>query len=85
MIPKCALYVDARLTVLNKYSNLFWFLGRGAYPSDILPYQMQVSESAAQVLSPESLLAEIRATAAEGLESGYTRIMRLCKCISQVV
>lgn len=84
MIPKCALYVDVRLTVLNKYSNLFWFLGRGIYPSEILPYQIQVSESAAQVLLPESLLAELRA-AAEGLESGYTRIMRLCKCISQVV
>ncbi|XP_050380826.1 uncharacterized protein LOC126798048 [Argentina anserina] len=59
-------------------------LKRGIYPSDIIPYQVQAFESAAQVLLPQSLLTEIRA-AAEGLESGYSRIMRLCKCISEVV
>ncbi|PRQ52444.1 hypothetical protein RchiOBHm_Chr2g0155571 [Rosa chinensis] len=59
-------------------------LKRGVYPSEILPYQIQAFESAARVLLPQSLLTEIRA-AAEGLEPGSTRIMRLCKCISQVV
>ncbi|XP_048435238.1 uncharacterized protein LOC103951819 isoform X2 [Pyrus x bretschneideri] len=59
-------------------------LKSGIYPSEILPHQIQASESAVEKPLPESLLAEIRA-AADCLDSGYTRIMRLCKCISNVV
>ncbi|XP_021812561.1 uncharacterized protein LOC110755634 [Prunus avium] len=59
-------------------------LNSGIYPSEILPHQIQPSVSAAEVVLPQPLLAEIRA-AAESLESGHMRIMRLCKCISQVV
>ncbi|XP_048434241.1 uncharacterized protein LOC125474482 isoform X1 [Pyrus x bretschneideri] len=60
-------------------------LKSGVYPSEILPHQIQASSvSAVEKALPESLLAEMRA-AAEILESGYTRIKRLCKCISNVV
>ncbi|TQD75925.1 hypothetical protein C1H46_038556 [Malus baccata] len=60
-------------------------LKSGIYPSEILPHQIQASsESAVEKALPESLLSETRA-AAEILESGYTRIKRLCKCISNVV
>ncbi|CAB4305025.1 unnamed protein product [Prunus armeniaca] len=59
-------------------------LNSGIYPSEILLHQIQHSVSAAEVVLPQPLLAEIRA-AAESLESGHMRIIRLCKCISQVV
>ncbi|XP_050205439.1 uncharacterized protein LOC126655347 [Mercurialis annua] len=59
-------------------------LNRGVYPSDILPYQLQAFVAGAYMSLPETLSAKIK-DAADGLKVGYSRIMRLCKCISQVL
>ncbi|PON87997.1 hypothetical protein TorRG33x02_161990 [Trema orientale] len=57
-------------------------LTSGVYPSQILPYQVQNSQAGRQ--KSKSLEVEIR-SAAENLEYGYMRIMRLCRCVSQVL
>ncbi|PON44239.1 hypothetical protein PanWU01x14_268370 [Parasponia andersonii] len=57
-------------------------LNSGVYPSQILPYQVQNSQAGRQ--KSKSLEGEIR-SAAESLEYGYMRIMRLCRCVSQVL
>ncbi|XP_021665480.2 uncharacterized protein LOC110653957 isoform X3 [Hevea brasiliensis] len=56
----------------------------GIYPSDIFPCQLQASVSGTYISLPESLSAKIKA-AVDGLRVGYSRIIRICRCISQVV
>ncbi|XP_021658887.2 uncharacterized protein LOC110648837 isoform X5 [Hevea brasiliensis] len=56
----------------------------GIYPSDILPYQLQAYVCGTYTSLPESLLTKIKA-AVDGLRVGYSRIIRLCRCISEVV
>ncbi|KAK9284775.1 hypothetical protein L1049_023952 [Liquidambar formosana] len=56
----------------------------GVYPMEILPSQLQAPAAGTQKSAPQSLLAEIRA-AVESLRVGYSRIVRLCRCVSQVV
>ncbi|KAA3474769.1 Cytochrome P450 [Gossypium australe] len=56
-------------------------LNCGVYPSDILPYQLQTSATGTENLT---LSAEIKA-AVGNLRSGYSRIIRICRCVSQVI
>ncbi|TYI55782.1 hypothetical protein E1A91_D11G164700v1 [Gossypium mustelinum] len=56
-------------------------LNCGVYPSDILPYQLQTSATGTENLA---LSAEIKA-AVGNLRSGYSRIIRICRCVSQVI
>ncbi|XP_028222506.1 uncharacterized protein LOC114403623 isoform X3 [Glycine soja] len=56
----------------------------GVYPAEVLPSQIHDPSSGEQKSLPSSLLDEIR-TAAESVRVGYSRIIRLCRCISQVV
>nr|KJB42699.1 hypothetical protein B456_007G164500 [Gossypium raimondii] len=56
-------------------------LNCGVYPSDILPYQLQTSATGTESLA---LSAEIKA-AVGNLRSGYSRIIRICRCVSQVI
>ncbi|KAL5581675.1 hypothetical protein UlMin_014117 [Ulmus minor] len=58
-------------------------LNSGVYPTEILPYEIN-SPAAVRKEKLNSLLVEVKA-AAENLEVGYARIMRLCKCVSQVL
>ncbi|KAL3633675.1 hypothetical protein CASFOL_022437 [Castilleja foliolosa] len=55
-------------------------LKRGVYPSDVIPVRSD-SES---ISSSEPIFDDIK-EAVKGVETGYLRIMRLCKCVSQVV
>ncbi|KAJ6777095.1 hypothetical protein OIU74_001136 [Salix koriyanagi] len=59
------------------------YLNRGVYPSAAVPYQLQASTNGTHKL-PESLSAQVKA-AVDNLRIGFSRIARLCKCISQVV
>ncbi|CAL5203530.1 unnamed protein product [Lathyrus oleraceus] len=55
----------------------------GAYPAEVLPSQIYDSAvSRDQKALPSLLVDEIR-TAAESVGVGYSRIIRLCRCISQ--
>lgn len=56
------------------------FLDSGVYPSEILPYTLQDPQAGPK--KSNSVESEIR-FAAENLEVGYMRIMRLCRCVSQ--
>ncbi|XP_024028614.1 uncharacterized protein LOC21390286 [Morus notabilis] len=57
-------------------------LNSGVYPLEILPHQVQSPAAVAQKL--QSVSGEIRSVA-ENLEVGYSRIMRLCRRVSQVL
>lgn len=60
-------------------------LSSGAYPVEVLPSQIyDPAASREQKALPSSLVDEIR-TAAESVRVGYSRIIRLCRCISQAV
>ncbi|KAJ6751317.1 hypothetical protein OIU85_001813 [Salix viminalis] len=59
-------------------------LNRGVYPSAAVPYQLQASANGTHKLLPESLSTQVKA-AVDNLRIGFSRIARLCKCISQVV
>ncbi|KAH9745418.1 hypothetical protein KPL70_004067 [Citrus sinensis] len=59
-------------------------LNCGVYPSEILPYHLEVSTAVMQKSLPEVLSAEIKATIGN-LAIGYLRIFRLCRCVSQVL
>ncbi|TKY47867.1 hypothetical protein E2542_SST29928 [Spatholobus suberectus] len=56
----------------------------GVYPAEVLPSQIYDASSGEQKSLPSSLVDEIR-TAAERVRVGYSRIIRLCRCISQAV
>ncbi|CAI8597892.1 unnamed protein product [Vicia faba] len=56
----------------------------GAYPAEVLPSQIYDSAASREQNLPSLLVDEIR-TAAESVDVGYSRIIRLCRCISQVV
>lgn len=72
-------YVKRLLTSL-----IAWFLGSGVYPSEVLPNEIRAPNAGSDKSWSQSLMAEIK-TAAENLRTGYSRIMRLCRCVSQVV
>ncbi|KAK3184576.1 hypothetical protein Dsin_031862 [Dipteronia sinensis] len=55
-------------------------LNRGVYPSEILPHQLHIPTTGTQ----KSLSAEIK-VAIDNLPIGYSRILRLCRCISEVL
>ncbi|XP_062107100.1 uncharacterized protein LOC133818326 isoform X2 [Humulus lupulus] len=57
-------------------------LNSGVYPSEILPYQVQDPQTDPN--KSKSFENEVR-SATENLEVGYMRIMRLCRCVSQVL
>ncbi|GMI66299.1 hypothetical protein HRI_000299200 [Hibiscus trionum] len=59
-------------------------LNCGVYPSDILPYHLQTPPTETENLKHQALSAEIKA-AVENLSAGYLRIIRLCRCVSQVM
>ncbi|XP_021999982.1 uncharacterized protein LOC110897533 isoform X3 [Helianthus annuus] len=59
-------------------------LKRGIYPSEIDACQIGVSVEGSRTSSNEKLSAEI-AAAVKNLRVGYFRILRLCKCISQLI
>ncbi|XP_045822935.1 uncharacterized protein LOC123915754 isoform X3 [Trifolium pratense] len=57
----------------------------GAYPAEVLPSQIYgLAANGEQKALPSSLVDEIR-SAAESVSVGYSRIVRLCRCISQAV
>ncbi|KAK6116318.1 hypothetical protein DH2020_049945 [Rehmannia glutinosa] len=56
-------------------------LKRGIYPSEALPLQLGDSEKCS---SYGPIFDEIK-EAIKGVKTGYMRILRLCKCVSQVV
>ncbi|XP_022952683.1 uncharacterized protein LOC111455306 isoform X1 [Cucurbita moschata] len=58
-------------------------LSRGIYPSEVLPHKVESPASNKYTLS-ESMLNDIRA-AVGNLDSGYSRILRVCRCVSEVV
>lgn len=57
-------------------------LDSGVYSLEILLYQVQSPPVMAQ--KSNSLLGEIR-SAVENLEVGYSRILGLCRCVSEVL
>ncbi|OVA19737.1 hypothetical protein BVC80_9059g60 [Macleaya cordata] len=57
-------------------------LNRGVYPSEILPSHLQTHISGTQSPVTQLLSAEILA-AVGGLKAGRSRIIRLCRCVSQ--
>ncbi|KAE8668733.1 Period circadian protein, putative isoform 1 [Hibiscus syriacus] len=59
-------------------------LNCGVYPSDILPYSLQTPATGTKNLKHQALSAEIK-PAVENLRAGYLRIIRLCRCVSQVM
>lgn len=61
-------------------------LSSGVYPAAVLPSQIYdpSSSSGEQKSLPSSLVDEIR-TATESVRVGYSRIIRLCRSISQAV
>ncbi|XP_004502105.1 uncharacterized protein [Cicer arietinum] len=56
----------------------------GAYPAEILPSQIYDPVACGEQKALPSLVDQIR-TAAESVTVGYSRIIRLCRCISQAV
>ncbi|KAK1405690.1 hypothetical protein POM88_005295 [Heracleum sosnowskyi] len=58
-------------------------LKRGVYPSEIIPLIMEAPAGDEEKFCSEQLLAEVRA-AVQSLRVGYLRIIRACRCISQV-
>jgi len=68
-----------------KAADLTIGLSSGAYPAEVLPSQIyDPAASGEQKALPSSLVDEIR-TAAESVSVGYSRIIRLCRRISQAV
>ncbi|KAI3702697.1 hypothetical protein L6452_28447 [Arctium lappa] len=59
-------------------------LKRGIYPSEIVPCQIFTPVDGSQNSSSQSLSTEI-AAAIQNLRVGFLRILRLCRCISQLV
>ncbi|EYU42794.1 hypothetical protein MIMGU_mgv1a017278mg [Erythranthe guttata] len=59
-------------------------LKRGIYPSEILPVQPASPAGGRNCSFSKQIFDEIR-DAAKRIRPGYTRILRLCRCISQVV
>ncbi|CAK9167179.1 unnamed protein product [Ilex paraguariensis] len=59
-------------------------LNRGVYPSEILPSQLAAPFDGSPNSSSQPLIAEI-GVALQTLRAGYLRILRLCRCVSQVV
>ncbi|KHG03782.1 60 kDa chaperonin [Gossypium arboreum] len=58
-------------------------IARGVYPSEILPHHLQTSTTRTDDLHcPLSI--EIKA-AISNLRAGYSRIIRLCRCVTQVL
>ncbi|XP_038703676.1 uncharacterized protein LOC119999928 isoform X1 [Tripterygium wilfordii] len=55
-------------------------LKRGIYPSENLAYQLQISNAKTLESLDQRFAAEI-----DHLKVGYSRIIRLCKCVSQVM
>jgi hypothetical protein len=68
-----------------KGTDLRTGLSSGAYPAEVLPSQIyDLASNGEQKALPSSLVDEIR-SAAESASVGYSRIVRLCRCISQAV
>ncbi|KAI3457695.1 hypothetical protein Pfo_014358 [Paulownia fortunei] len=59
-------------------------LKRGIYPSEILPLQLALSVDS-QKCSPSGPIFDEIKEAVKGVRTGYMRILRLCRCVSQVV
>ncbi|WCJ37347.1 hypothetical protein M5689_018494 [Euphorbia peplus] len=59
-------------------------LKRGVYPSEVVPSQIEASFAGTSIPVQKALLDRITA-AVNGLGAGYSRIIRLCRCISQAV
>ncbi|PWA98589.1 hypothetical protein CTI12_AA017120 [Artemisia annua] len=59
-------------------------LKRGIYPSEIVTCQIDVPVDESQKSSTQTLSAEISA-AVKDLRVGFSRIIRLCRCVSQLV
>ncbi|XP_020555090.1 uncharacterized protein LOC105178718 isoform X2 [Sesamum indicum] len=59
-------------------------LKRGIYPSDVLPLQLPEPVNSQKCLLSGRTIDEI-SDAVKGVRSGYMRILRLCRCISQVI
>ncbi|KAK4437472.1 hypothetical protein Salat_0081100 [Sesamum alatum] len=59
-------------------------LKRGIYPSDVLPLQLTAPVDSQKCSLSERIFDEIR-DAVKGVRSGHMRILRLCRCISQVI
>ncbi|XP_058787220.1 uncharacterized protein LOC131661633 [Vicia villosa] len=57
----------------------------GAYPAEVLPSQIYDSAASREEKALPSLLVNEIRTAAESVDPGYSRIIRLCRRISQVV
>lgn len=73
------------LLLVMKATDLTIGLSSGAYPAEVLPSQIyDPAASGEQKALPSSLVDEIR-TAAESVSVGYSRIIRLCRRISQAV
>ncbi|OMO75569.1 hypothetical protein CCACVL1_16129, partial [Corchorus capsularis] len=56
----------------------------GVYPSEILPYDLQTPTAGIRKSQLRPLSDEIKA-ALGNLRAGYSRIIRLCRCVSQVM
>ncbi|KAL8031141.1 hypothetical protein ABFX02_13G006200 [Erythranthe guttata] len=83
--------LDLMLCFLNYNSGRKVFLTldmsclkRGIYPSEILPVQPASPAGGRNCSFSKQIFDEIR-DAAKRIRPGYTRILRLCRCISQVV
>ncbi|KAK4594211.1 hypothetical protein RGQ29_018050 [Quercus rubra] len=83
--------LDLRLCFIDFYSGRkvtltldMTCLNRGVYPSEILPKEMKASTAKPESSWPQSLIAEIR-DSAENLRAGSSRIMRFCRCVSQLM
>ncbi|XVF81402.1 hypothetical protein PTKIN_Ptkin15bG0152300 [Pterospermum kingtungense] len=59
-------------------------LNCGVYPSEILPYNLQTPTAVTENLQRSPLLAEIE-VAVGNLSAGYSRIIRLCRCVPRVL
>ncbi|GLT51131.1 hypothetical protein SLA2020_245610 [Shorea laevis] len=59
-------------------------LGSGVYPTEVLPSRLQASIAGAETSLCQPLSAVMKA-AVDGLRVGYSRILRLCQCVSQVL
>ncbi|KAF8015713.1 hypothetical protein BT93_H1286 [Corymbia citriodora subsp. variegata] len=57
-------------------------LNCGLYPSEALPYRVEASMEKISHSLPQSLSKEIT-TSIERLPVGYSRILRLCRCVSE--
>ncbi|KAL6999851.1 hypothetical protein U1Q18_001007 [Sarracenia purpurea var. burkii] len=69
-----------KVALIIDMSCLKW----GVYPSEVIPSQFEGPLNVSGKLTPDPHTTEITA-AVRGLRFGYLRIIRLCKCVSQVV